>query len=206
MGNAVKVIVAAGAGYVLGRKRKFKLAVALGLYLGAKKMKIKPQDILTGLGREVSELPLVSELTEQSREQLRAGAKDAVDKVVAKWAGDLANSLTERTERLTATAAAPASEEKAKEPEGEEKPPGEEPEAAEEAEEPEAPEEPEAAEEAEEPEAPKKSTTGRRRAKSTNAKKTSRSSTTSTKRGTSGGRGTTTRKRASSKGQSDERE
>lgn len=196
MGNAVKVVLAAVVGYILGRKKKFKFAVGLGVFLGAKKLKIKPQEIVKGLRKEVAELPIVGELTDQTRDQLLTKARGVVDKVVAKWAGDLATTLTERTERLTGTATETDEtddEARSKEESEQDREP-EEPEAEEEPK-PEADEEPE---ESEKP-APK-----RRRTQNPSAKNTS------TKRTTSAGGGKTRvvtgRKRAGSKERSDERE
>ncbi len=104
MGNAVKVVLAAVFGYILGRRKKFKLAVALGMFFGAKKLRIDPRKILSGLKKEVTELPVVQELGLRTREQLFVAAKDAVNTIVTRWAGKLADSLTERTDDLTRAA------------------------------------------------------------------------------------------------------
>ncbi|MFD3686218.1 hypothetical protein ACFWTE_15510 [Nocardiopsis sp. NPDC058631] len=160
MGNTAKIIVAAIAGYILGRRRKFKLALTVAAYLGAKKLKLSPQKVFGDLRKEVAELPIVGELTEQSRDQLLTAAKSAVTTLVTKWAGDLAENLTDRTEQLRARAEDSA-------PEGSEEPEEEESEDSDEvaeADEAEEPEEPEEAEEAEEPAKPARQSTGRSRA------------------------------------------
>lgn len=173
MGNAVKIVLAAVFGYVLGRRKKFKLAVALGMFFGAKKLKINPREVLSGLKKEVTELPVVDELGVQTREQLLVAAKDAVNTVVTRWAGKLADSLTERTENLTGAAT-----ETARPDRDEQGSPSEEAEEAQGA--AEEPEE-EASTEDEEPEKdekPRKTRqAGQRRAKSGTTNKSTRSST-----------------------------
>ncbi|MFC9087980.1 hypothetical protein [Nocardiopsis dassonvillei] len=100
MGDTAKIVAAAVGGYVLGRRKKFKLALGLGLYLGAKKLDIKPGQLAQGLLKEVSALPVVGELKGQSREQLLNVGRTAAGNIAGKWAGGLADSLNSRTERL----------------------------------------------------------------------------------------------------------
>lgn len=100
MSDTAKIIAAAVGGYVLGRKKKFKLALGLGLYLGAKKLDINPQQLAQGLLKEVSSLPVVGELKGQSQEQLLNVGKAAAGNLAGKWAGGLADSLNNRTELL----------------------------------------------------------------------------------------------------------
>jgi hypothetical protein len=100
VGDTAKIVAAAVGGYVLGRRKKFKLALGLGLYLGAKKLDIKPGQLAQGLLKEVSALPVVGELKGQSREQLLNVGRTAAGNIAGKWAGGLADSLNSRTERL----------------------------------------------------------------------------------------------------------
>lgn len=119
MGDTAKIVAAAVGGYVLGRRKKFKLALGLGLYLGAKKLDIKPGQLAQGLLKEVSALPVVGELKGQSREQLLNVGRTAAGNIAGRWAGGLADSLDSRTERLRDGAAgvAPGSDESADEDE-----------------------------------------------------------------------------------------
>ncbi|WP_433700177.1 hypothetical protein [Nocardiopsis sp. CA-288880] len=105
MSDTAKIVAAAVGGYILGRKKKLKLALGLGLYLGAKKLDIKPQLLAQGLLKEVSSLPVVGELRNQSREQLLNVGKAAAGNLAGKWAGSLADSLNDRTESLRSGAA-----------------------------------------------------------------------------------------------------
>ncbi|WP_150254165.1 hypothetical protein [Nocardiopsis deserti] len=100
MGDTAKIVAAAVGGYVLGRRKKFKLALGLGLYLGARKLDINPGQLAQGLLKEVSALPVVGELKGQSREQLLNVGRTAAGNIAGKWAGGLADSLNSRTERL----------------------------------------------------------------------------------------------------------
>ena len=100
MGTTAKIVAAAVGGYLLGRKKKLKMAIGLGLYLGAKKLDIKPQQFVQGLVKEVSSLPGVNELKEQSKEQLLDAGKTAAGDLLGKWAGDLAESLNNKAEDL----------------------------------------------------------------------------------------------------------
>jgi hypothetical protein len=109
VGDTAKIVAAAVGGYVLGRRKKFKLALGLGLYLGAKKLDIKPGQLAQGLLKEVSALPVVGELKGQSREQLLNVGRTAAGNIAGKWAGGLADSLNSRTERLRDGAAGVAS-------------------------------------------------------------------------------------------------
>ncbi|WDZ88514.1 hypothetical protein [Nocardiopsis sp. HUAS JQ3] len=110
MGDTAKIVAAAVGGYVLGRRKKFKLALGLGLYLGAKKLDIKPGQLAQGLLKEVSALPVVGELKGQSREQLLNVGRSAAGNIAGKWAGGLADSLNSRTERLRDGAAGAVSD------------------------------------------------------------------------------------------------
>ncbi|MDA0567178.1 hypothetical protein LG943_23075 [Streptomonospora sp. S1-112] len=109
MNQTGKIVAAAVGGYILGRRKKFKLAVGLGLYLGARKLNISPQMVVKGLTKELGALPVVGELKDQTRDQLVATGKDAAGKLVTKWAGGLADSLNDRTERLRGGASEAAS-------------------------------------------------------------------------------------------------
>ncbi|WP_285729100.1 hypothetical protein [Nocardiopsis sp. ATB16-24] len=100
MGTTAKIVAAAVGGYLLGRKKKLKMAIGLGLYFGAKKLDIKPQQFVQGLVKDVSSLPGVSELKDQSKEQLLDAGKSAAGDLLGKWAGDLAESLNSKAEDL----------------------------------------------------------------------------------------------------------
>lgn len=153
--------MAVAGGYLLGRTRKGKLALGLGMWLTGRKITLDP----ARLPELVERLPVVSGLSDEVRDQLLKAAKDAGGKVLTAQSGRLADALTRRADALrSADGANPLRAvrgEKDEEPEpedAEEEPeePEEEEEAEEEAEEPAAEAEPEPEEEQEERPAPRK--------------------------------------------------
>lgn len=98
-----KVLLAMAAGYLLGRKKKAKLATALGMWLVIKKLDVNPQQLLTDLKKELSDLPVVDEIRGEAREELAKAARSATSAVVSQVAGNVADSLSRRTERLLHT-------------------------------------------------------------------------------------------------------
>jgi hypothetical protein len=102
--TTAKIVAAVIAGYVLGRRKKFKLALAVGAYMAAKKLDVSPQALL----KELSELPAVGELKDQTRDQVVSIGKDTTDKLVNSLASDLASSLNARTQRLVSAPASAA--------------------------------------------------------------------------------------------------
>jgi hypothetical protein len=91
MTNA-KIGIALVGGYVLGRTKKAKLALGLGMYLAGKKLDLNP----AVLGKALAGSPVLGELRGQAGEQLLTVAKDAVTKRV----GSIADSLHSRTQIL----------------------------------------------------------------------------------------------------------
>ncbi|MFL1381332.1 MULTISPECIES: hypothetical protein [unclassified Nocardiopsis] len=100
MGGTGQILVAVGAGYVLGRRRKFKVAVALAMYIAMKKLKIDPRKLAREVRDEIASSPLLEQLKKETREQVAGAGKGAVDTLVTGWAERLADSLNARTESL----------------------------------------------------------------------------------------------------------
>ncbi|MEV6316337.1 hypothetical protein [Streptomyces sp. NPDC051776] len=88
-----KIAVALVGGYLLGRTRKAKLALALGLFLAGKKLSLDPQQ----LGKLVANSPVLSGLSNQARQQLVDATKSAATTALTNRANSLAESLHERT-------------------------------------------------------------------------------------------------------------
>ncbi|MDT0328308.1 hypothetical protein [Nocardiopsis lambiniae] len=112
MAGSAQILVAAGAGYVLGRRRKFKLAVALAMYIAMKKLKIDPRELVREIKGEIASSPLLDQLKKETREQLTGVGKSTVDTLVTGWAERMAGALNERTERLNGGNGEPTDEEK----------------------------------------------------------------------------------------------
>jgi hypothetical protein len=95
MTNA-KIATAVVGGYLLGRTKKGKLALSLGMMLAGRKMSLNPQD----LARTVAGSPLLSGLSDQVRKDLLEGTKSAAGSALEARMNSLADSLHERSAAL----------------------------------------------------------------------------------------------------------
>lgn len=100
MNENAKITLAVVGGYVLGRRKKAKLAIGLGLYLAGKKLNIDPKRIADVLMRQLGDSPQLAAVREQAQGQLASVGKVAVGAVVDRGAGHVADLLHDRTERL----------------------------------------------------------------------------------------------------------
>ncbi len=91
-----KITVAIVGGYLLGRTKKAKLAFGLGMLLAGKKITLDPQQ----LKKSLAEMPLLSGLNGQVRQELVDATRQAATKAVSDRVGGLADSLHERTALL----------------------------------------------------------------------------------------------------------
>ncbi|MCG0287152.1 hypothetical protein [Streptomyces sp. PSAA01] len=91
-----KITVAVVGGYLLGRTKKAKLAFGLGMLLAGKKITLDPQQ----LKKSLAEMPLLSGLNGQVRQELVDATRQAATKAVSDRVGGLADSLHERTALL----------------------------------------------------------------------------------------------------------
>lgn len=94
-GNA-KIGVALVGGYLLGRTKKAKMAVGLGMYLAGKKLNFDPKQ----LGKLVANSPVLGSLNDQVRKELVGATKTAATKALTQRASGLADSLHKRTADL----------------------------------------------------------------------------------------------------------
>jgi len=69
--NRVGLGLAVGAGYVLGRTKKMKLAFALGTLVAGKRMHLSPQAIVDLVSGQLRNNPQFKEIGDQLREDLR---------------------------------------------------------------------------------------------------------------------------------------
>lgn len=91
-----KIAVAIAGGYLLGRTKKVKLAIGLGMLLAGKKITLDPQQ----LARAVADSPLLSGLNAQARKELSGAAKTAATRALSTRMNGLADSLQDRTAAL----------------------------------------------------------------------------------------------------------
>ncbi|MGW0581606.1 DNA primase [Streptomyces sp. NPDC002920] len=161
--NGMGLGLALGAGYLLGRTKKLKFALALGSLAAGKKLNLTPGGVAELVSQQLRDNPQFKELGEQLREDLQGVGKAASGAMVERRMESLADRLHDRTSKVRdqLSGVVPEDEE---EPDEEtpvdEEPDEEEPEEAEpdeeaaDEEEPAEAEQAESAEEDEEPEEP----------------------------------------------------
>jgi len=93
MMNNSKIGIALVGGYLLGRTKKAKMAIGLGMFVAGKKLNLNPQH----LARTLANSPVVGGLTDQVRKDLVDGTKSALTSAVTQRANSFADSLHERT-------------------------------------------------------------------------------------------------------------
>lgn len=93
MQSNAKIAVALVGGYLLGRTKKAKMAIGLGMFLAGKKINLDPRE----LSRLAAASPLVSGLSDQVRKDLVDGTRTALTSAVTQRANTLADTLHERT-------------------------------------------------------------------------------------------------------------
>ncbi|QPP08803.1 hypothetical protein G4Z16_23025 [Streptomyces bathyalis] len=102
MSESTKAALATGlaAGYVLGRGRKAKLAMAVAAYLATKKLKAKPQDLLAAGAEKLGDSGQLSQLAEQLRGEVLTVGREALRTMADQRLGSLADALADRTKSL----------------------------------------------------------------------------------------------------------
>ncbi|MGW2415319.1 hypothetical protein ACWCV5_24455 [Streptomyces tubercidicus] len=95
MTNA-KIGVALVGGYLLGRTKKAKMAIGLGLFLAGKKLNLDPKQ----WGALVANSPVLGPLNDQVRRELVDATKAAAGTALSQRMSGLADSLHERTAAL----------------------------------------------------------------------------------------------------------
>ncbi|MFF7753349.1 hypothetical protein ACFZCP_29910 [Streptomyces sp. NPDC007971] len=113
MTKNVKIAVALLGGYVLGRTKKAKMALGLGMFLAGKKIDLDPRNI----GKLLANSPALGGLNQQVRSELVDATRSAATEALTQRAAGLASSLAKRTQALGAT-----DEARAEEPDGPDEP------------------------------------------------------------------------------------
>ncbi|GHE95159.1 hypothetical protein E5082_22585 [Streptomyces griseoluteus] len=100
MTKNAKIAAALVGGYVLGRTKKAKMAIGLGMFLAGKKLDLDPRRI----GTLIAESPALAGLNAQVRKELvettKAAATEALTKRATGLADSLADSISQRTKAL----------------------------------------------------------------------------------------------------------
>lgn len=93
MMSTAKIGVALVGGYLLGRTKKAKMAIGLGMFLAGKKLHLDPRQ----LGALVANSPVLGPLNDQVRKELVDATKSAAGAALNQRMNGLADSLHERT-------------------------------------------------------------------------------------------------------------
>ncbi|MFJ4121454.1 hypothetical protein ACIP3U_08935 [[Kitasatospora] papulosa] len=96
-----KIATALVGGYLLGRTKKAKVAIGLGMFLAGKKLSLDPKQ----LGQLVADSPLLSGLTEQVRTELFDATKSAAGTALTRRVNRFSDSLNEKAQGLGAAPA-----------------------------------------------------------------------------------------------------
>lgn len=100
MTPGMKIAAAVAGGYVLGRRKKAKLAISMGAWLIGRKLDLDPKKLLTGVTKELATSPQLSELRAQVRGEVLTTGKTIATKLVTNQAEKLTDSLHERADDL----------------------------------------------------------------------------------------------------------
>ncbi|MET9560057.1 DNA primase [Streptomyces tauricus] len=98
--NRLGLGLAVGAGYVLGRTKKMKLAFAVGTMVAGKRMHLSPRAIGDLLSQQLANNPQFKEIGDQLRGDLRGVGKAATGALVERQITGLADRLHGRTTQV----------------------------------------------------------------------------------------------------------
>jgi hypothetical protein len=105
MMNRTALGLAIGAGYVLGRTKKMKMAFAVGTLVAGKKMQLSPRAVADLVSQQLKSNPQFKEIGDQLRQDLRGVGKAASGALVERQISTLADRLHSRTGQLRDQAA-----------------------------------------------------------------------------------------------------
>ncbi|WP_326574840.1 DNA primase [Streptomyces sp. NBC_00481] len=98
--NRIGLGLAVGAGYVLGRTRKMKLAFAVGTMVAGKRMHLSPRALADLVSQQLLNNPQFKEIGDQLRGDLRGVGKAATGALVERQIEGLADRLHGRTSQV----------------------------------------------------------------------------------------------------------
>ncbi|MEU2351635.1 DNA primase [Streptomyces misionensis] len=109
--NRTTLGLAVGAGYLLGRTRKLKMALAVGSLVAGKKLNLGPGALAELARRQLSDNPQFKEIGDQLRQELRGVGKAASGAMVERQLTSLADRLHDRTAQMRGDASSAAGSE-----------------------------------------------------------------------------------------------
>ncbi len=97
MNNRLAMTLAVGAGYLLGRTKKAKLALGVGGMVLGKRLNLNPQQLTGLLTEQLRNNPQLAEVRDQLRNDLQGVGKAAATAVVTRRLDSLSDRLHDRT-------------------------------------------------------------------------------------------------------------
>jgi hypothetical protein len=98
--NRVGLGLAVGAGYLLGRTKKLKMAMAVGGMVAGKKMNLSPRMVADVVQQQLRNNPQFKEIGDQLRQDLRGVGKAASGAMVERQIDAIADRLHGRTAQV----------------------------------------------------------------------------------------------------------
>lgn len=98
--NRIGLGLAVGAGYVLGRTKKMKLAFAVGTMVAGRRMQLSPRALADLVSRQLQDNPQFKEIGDQLRGDLRGVGKAATGALIERQIEGLASRLHGRTSQM----------------------------------------------------------------------------------------------------------
>ncbi|WP_413759596.1 DNA primase [Streptomyces sp. MMBL 11-3] len=98
--NRLGLGLAVGAGYVLGRTKKMKLAFAVGTMVAGKRMNLSPRALADLVSTQLQNNPQFKEIGDQLRQDMRGVGKAATGALVERQITGLADRLHGRTSQV----------------------------------------------------------------------------------------------------------
>lgn len=96
----LKIAAGVAGGYVLGRRRKMRLAIGLGAYLLGKKITTNPTELLATAAKSLQGSPEFAELAEAVRGELSTAGRKAATGALTQGLDGFAEKLADRTDAL----------------------------------------------------------------------------------------------------------
>jgi hypothetical protein len=119
--NRTALGLAVGAGYLLGRTKKLKMALAVGSLVAGKKLNLSPKTLADLVNQQLKSNPQFQEIGDQLRQDLRGVGKAATGAMVERRMSSLADRLHSRTDQVRDQLSGGSGEESAEGEEGPEK-------------------------------------------------------------------------------------
>ncbi|MGW1601590.1 DNA primase [Streptomyces eurythermus] len=98
--NRTALGLAVGAGYLLGRTKKLKMALAVGSLVAGKKLNLSPKMLADVVNQQLKNNPQFQEIGDQLRQDLRGVGKAATGAMVERRMSSLADRLHSRTDQV----------------------------------------------------------------------------------------------------------